>query len=397
MNTTTPTTFEEASAANCFGHGTPLSHGRCDCDSGYGEVDCRADYTPGAAYDRLRLNLAINLTVNAIVLLFALIRTAMVLRMKCRAWRTRVRGVAPQTPADMAHLRHQPLVGHLCGWMDTQTACLLSLVVCLTCNCITLSVGRLRHVIISQQVWYSGIVICELSATFFMRFFALIVAKYHKPTLRLITILDSITCVWCIAALLLAILMPFTDISDAGPVCTALVALIALWMIFLLLSTQIYTVTVLNTAIHGPALLRASQHAANKQSTAAQPHPAPATTPVAAAIGVPPATAMSTARTTAYTSNSVIAITTPLTTPAPPPAAAAATVSTPQPQPQLHPSPYLVLSAADKKRIATLTAVKRSVRGMQLVGLTALLSVALGATVFVATDATSLYANNNIG
>jgi hypothetical protein len=355
-NNPSMTTIANRSIDICFGHGEAGAHGICQCDDGFGEVDCRGDYSTPQLLNRLWLNLYINIAVNCMVLLLAIVRSSMVLIVKCN--------VARSNAHIDAGRRHRCYGYCTCTWLDTQVMCLLTIVICETCNLICLSVGRLENVVLSQQIWYAGIVICELAATFFVRFFASVVAKYHKPTLRLIRILDITTIVWCKFALLIVILMPFTDISDEGPVTSLLVALIAIWMIFLLISSQIYTMTVLNTAINGPGLKR---------------------TFVAPVVAAPV-----TGRTSVYTSHSAVSGHTPNTamTPLHP-----SVPASPQQQQQA----VVLISAADKRRITTLTMVKRSVRGMQVVGFTALLSVALSAAVFVATDATSLYANNNIG
>jgi hypothetical protein len=396
------------SADICNGHGIMTAHSICRCDEGYGtsapkhrtlsflihllcaciigDVACRGDFSTPWLYQQLWICLGINIAFNTVILAMTIWRTIRVLIIKCAINRNRT------FPIESNH--HHAT----CHWMDSQMACLLTLIVSSSCNLVSASVGRIDYLIVSQQVWYGGVVLQEVAAVFFVRFFASIVAKYHRPTYQLIRILDYTTLIWMLLALTLVIAMPFTDISDEGPVTNTLVALIGLFLVFIVVSSQIYSLTILNSAIKGSSAIRRTIHVT--ESSAALP-PTPPHAHVVANVSLPLTASSVTAlvtpvpprhlhfnnpaqRATLYTSNSAMLPTT------------VAFTSPPSPSPTT-PLSNTTMSAADIRRITTLTNVKHSVRGMQIVGIIALISVGLSATIFVGTDSTSMYLNNNIG
>jgi hypothetical protein len=355
----------------CFGRGEPLPHGLCDCDDGYGEPDCRGDFSTHALLRQLWICLGILIAMSAAILIITAMRAYRVVMGKFRVNRDRT------LPMETHHRTCA-----CCHWMDTQMACLLTLLASGLCTMISLCVGRTKYAVLSQQVWYGGVVLQEVAAVFFVRFFASIVAKYHRPTYQLIRILDYITFVWTLLALSFVVAMPLTDIRETGPVTTPLVGLISLLMIFLLSSTQIYTVTVLNTAIKGPVLLRRAIVITSSDASPTSPHGAHHQhSPVGnGPVSMMPAPLITpTARAAMYSSHSLS-----------PHGSKAHLSSLPSPS-------HVVLSPVDRRRIQTLSSVRQAVRGMQLIGTLSLAAFVLSATVFDNTSTTSLYLNNCIG
>jgi hypothetical protein len=262
--------YTACDVTRCSGHGRCLAlYEQCDCDEGWGFPNCRGDFTTSSSKAAL---LAFNIITIIIVVVGIILST----------WRIIVLWKAKRASAP--HLASGGL-GQLLRGVDSQLGCNFCIWFCLV-TCLPMPTADIfENVSITYNFVYTTESLAALGCAFFIRVFALMVAKTSSSTQRVVRGLDYSMWIYMIGATASNLIRTFTSQQTSTLGWWLVVFFDVGYTLLLLVGSFVYSHTVLKQARRNVARLLATAQASPATLSASVRATAWSTGPLRTATG----------------------------------------------------------------------------------------------------------------